>query len=261
MQIPLLRGRDITEQDGPGALPVLVVSQTTAQKFWGREDPLGRVLRVGARTFTIIGVVGDVHDTALNQPPAPEVYFSAAIRQWRLMDIVLRTEGDPMALLSAVRRRLHEMDSELPMSNVNTMEGWIANNAAQPRLNTVLLEVFAGIALLIAAIGIYGVLAYAVNQRTREIGLRMALGAKSGHVLAVVIREGMTMALAGIGVGLLGALAVSRALSSLLFGMQARDPATFATVAAILALVAMAASGVPALRAVQVDPAVALRHE
>jgi putative ABC transport system permease protein len=262
MGIPLLRGRDFTEQDTPDRLLVTVISQTTAQKFWGTDDPLGRNIRLGGnRQFTVIGVVGDVRNAALSQAPAPAMYFAATVRQWPLMDVVVRTEGDPAKALPAIRQRLSELDREMPMSNVRTMDDWVSNNAAQPRLNTVLLEVFAGVALLIAAIGIYGVLSYAVNQRTQEIGVRMALGAQRRDVLALVIREGMTMAMAGIGAGLIGAVGVSRALASLLFGMQARDPATFAVVAAILTVVAVAACCVPAWRATRVDPVVALRNE
>jgi putative ABC transport system permease protein len=175
--------------------------------------------------------------------------------------VVVRKEGKPAALLTAVGQSVHELDAELPVSTVRSMDQWVANNAAQPRLNTVLLGIFACVALLIAAIGIYGVLAYSVNQRTREIGVRMALGAQQASVLRMVVREGMAMGLAGIGAGLLGALAVSRALASLLFGVEARDPATFALFAGVLVIVSFAACYLPARRATRVDPVVALRYE
>jgi putative ABC transport system permease protein len=156
---------------------------------------------------------------------------------------------------------MHDIDPELPLSNIRTMDEWISNNAAQPRLNAALLGTFAGVALLIAAIGVYGVLAYSVNQRTREIGLRMALGAQQAGVLRWIVGQGMLVAAAGIGIGLAGAFALSRLLASLLFGIQPRDPLTFTSVAAVLTAVAFAACLVPAIRASRVDPIVALRDE
>jgi ABC-type antimicrobial peptide transport system permease subunit len=168
------------------------------------------------------------------------------------MDVVLRTQGKPEAAISAVRARMHDIDPELPLSNIRTMDEWVSNNAAQPRLNAALLGTFAGVALLIAAIGVYGVLAYSVNQRTREIGLRMALGAQQAGVLRWIV---------GLGIGLAGAFALSRLLASLLFGIQPRDPLTFTSVAVVLTAVAFAACLVPAIRASRVDPIVALRDE
>lgn len=263
MGIPLLRGRDFTDADGPNSPPVMIVSQATAKKFWGDADPIGRSLTRSAdrRTaFTIVGVVGDVRSTALNQE-SPALYYSAASRVWPLMDVAVRTSGSPEALLSAIRRRVHELDAQLALANVRTMDEWLSNSAAQPRLNSSLLTVFAIVALLIAAIGIYGVLAYSVNQRTREIGMRMALGATPRDVLRLVVGEGMAVVLAGIGIGLAGGLALGRALSNLVYGVTVRDPATFASVALILAIVAFAACVIPARRAMRVDPIVALRYE
>lgn len=263
MGIPLLRGRDFTDADGPNSPPVMIVSQATAKKFWGDADPIGRTLTRSAdrRTaFTIVGVVGDVRSTALNQE-SPALYYSAASRVWPLMDVAVRTSGSPEALLSAIRRKVHELDAQLALANVRTMDEWLSNSAAQPRLNSSLLTVFAFVALLIAAIGIYGVLAYSVNQRTREIGMRMALGATPRDVLRLVVGEGMAVVLAGIGIGLAGGLALGRALSNLVYGVTVRDPVTFASVAVILAIVAFAACVIPARRAMRVDPMVALRYE
>jgi putative ABC transport system permease protein len=264
MGIPLLHGRDFTDADGPDALPVMIVSAATAKKFWGDADPLGRTLR---RTgdpriaFTIVGVVGDVRSTALTEE-FPSLYYPMASRVWALMDIVLRTEGPaPEALLPAIREKVHELDSELALANVRTMEQWLSNSAAQPRLNTVMLSVFAFVALLIASVGIYGVLAYSVSQRTGEIGVRMALGATPRDALRLIIREGMAVVVIGIGAGLLGGLALGRAVSSLVFGVPVRDPAVFIGVAATLATVALVACAIPALRASRVDPIVALRYE
>jgi putative ABC transport system permease protein len=263
MQVPLLRGRFFDEHDDANSAPVMVVSKKTAETLWGADDPVGRMLRVVAssRQFTVIGVVGDVRNTSLNQEPAAATYMSAAFRQLPLMDVVVRTDGDPNAIVASVRQKVQEIDAELPMASVRTMTEWISNNAAQPRLNSTLLEVFSLVSLIIAAIGIYGVLSYSVNQRTREIGVRIALGSQRGDVLKLVAREGLMIALAGIGAGLAAAFALSRVMASLLFGVQAHDLTTFATVAGVLVVVAAAACYVPALRATRIDPIVALRYE
>ena len=263
LEIPLLRGRDFTDRDVAGAPLVAIVSQQTVKKLWGAEDALGRVIRVvgSGREFTVIGVVGDVRLNALNQEPQAAMYFPAAARLGALMDVAIRTQGRPEDALPAVRRKVHDLDAELPVSTVRTMDQWVANNAVQPRLNSALLAVFACVALLIAAIGIYGVLSYSVNQRTREIGVRMALGAQRREVLQMIVGEGMRMGMAGIAAGLAGAAALGRALSSILFGVQARDPATFVAVAGILVAMALAACYLPARRATGIDPVVALRDE
>jgi putative ABC transport system permease protein len=262
MDIPLLSGRYFDEHDTPAAPPVMVVSKKTVEKFWGSDNPLGRVLRLtGNRVFSVVGVVGDVRNTSLDREPGPAMYIPSTSRALPLMDVVVRTEGDPKAAISGVRRKLRELDPELPMSNVKTMQQWLSNNAAQARLNSALLEGFAFIALLIAAIGIYGVLSYSVNQRLREIGVRLAIGAQPGDVLRLVVSEGMLIAAVGIGAGLIGALAVSRVMATLLYGIEARDPATFLAVALVLSVVAIIASYLPALRAARVDPIVALRYE
>jgi putative ABC transport system permease protein len=177
------------------------------------------------------------------------------------MDVIVRTDGAPESVLPTVRQKVHALDPELPVATVRPLSEWVSNNAAQPRLNAMLLAVFAGVALLIAAVGTYGVLAYSVSQRTREIGLRLALGAPRVRVLRLIVREGMTMSVAGIGAGLIGAVAVSQVLGSLVFGVPVRDPATFTVVSVVLTVVALAACAVPALRASRVDPMVSLREE
>ena len=263
MEIPLSRGRDFTEADlAKDAPPVIVVSQGMARRFWGADDPIGRIVhRVGDRKdFTVVGVVGDVRMNALNQQ-APSMYFPANARVLQLMDIVVRTERDPLAVLGTVRRKVKDLDPELPVFTVRTMDSWVSDSAAQPRLNAVLLGIFAAIALLIAAIGIYGVLAYSVTQRTREIGLRVALGARRGDVLRLVIGQGMLVSGAGILAGLLCAFGASRVLQSLLFGLSGRDVRTFAAVAIVLAAISLAACFFPAWRAARVDPMTALRQE
>jgi putative ABC transport system permease protein len=262
MGIPILRGRDFTDADNSAASPVTIVSQATARSFWGDDDPIGRTLhrRADTRVFTVVGVVGDVKNTALNQE-SPSLYYPSAMVVSGVMDVVVRVDGRPESALTAIRHRVHELDPQLPLSNVRTMDEWLSNTAAQPRLNAQLLAVFAAAALAIAAIGIYGVIAYSVTQRTREIGLRMALGAPRGSVLRLIIGEGMTVAVAGIGIGLASAFALSRALASLVFAVRVHDPATFAGVAAALTIVALTACAIPARRASRVDPMVALREE
>jgi putative ABC transport system permease protein len=263
MEIPLLRGRDFTDGDVRTAPQVVIVSQATAQKFWGSDDPMGRTLsQLGpdGRAWTVVGVVGDVRSRALSRE-SPAIYLSSGSSVWPLMDVVVRTDGAPESVLPSIRQKVNQIDRELPLATVRPMEEWVSNNAAQPRLNAILLAVFAGVALLIAAVGTYGVLAYSVSQRTREIGLRLALGAPRSRVLRLIVREGMTMGLAGIGAGQVCALGVSQVLGSLVFGVPVRDPATFATVTLVLTVVALAACAVPAMRASQVDPMVSLREE
>ncbi len=204
-------------------------------------------------------MVGDVRNTTLNQE-SPSIYYPSTGRV-PVMDIVVRTDPKPESILPMVRQRVHELDPALPVSTVRTMDEWVANGAAQPRLNAILLGVFAGVAMLIAAIGIYGVLAYSVNQRTREIGVRLALGAPRAAVLQLIVREGMTVGTLGIGAGLIGALALSRALASLVFDVAVRDPLTYVSISAVLMLVALAACLMPARRASRVDPMVALRWD
>ena len=270
MSIPLLRGRPFTDADGPTSPPVAIVSVDTATKLWGNADPIGRRFYRAADpnkiTFNVVGVVADVRNRALNQQ-SPALYYPLV---WRAgparpkvvaMDVVVRTEGLPEALVLALRQKVHELDPEIPLANIRTMEQWISNSAAQPRLNARLLTLFASMAVLIAAIGIYAVLAYSVTQRTREIGLRMALGAQPGDVLRLVVNEGMRVGLVGICTGLLGALAISRVMASLVYGVPVHDGATFAGVAVVLATVAFVACFIPALRAAKVDPMVALRYE
>jgi putative ABC transport system permease protein len=263
MHIPLLRGREFTFAD-TAKTPVIIVSRATARKIFGDADPIGRTLyRVAdpkKSPFTIVGVVGDVRNTSLNQE-SPTLYYPIGFRVAGVMDVAVRTEGKPEALLPAIRQKVNELDAELALANVRTMDEWVSNGAAQPRLNAILLGTFAAMALLIAAVGIYGVLAYSVNQRTREIGVRMALGARPRDVLRLVVGEGMRVAIIGLAAGLLGGVLLGRVMSGLLYGVAMRDPATFTYVAVLLMSVALAACAIPARRAARVDPMVALRYE
>lgn len=264
LRIPLLRGRDFTDADGPApSQPVMIVSQSTARKFWGDADPIGHTLRRSAKpeiAFSIVGVVGDVRDQALNQE-SPTLYYPMGFRVWPLMDVVVRTDGQPEALLPAVRQKIHDLDPELALANVKTMQDWLSTSAAQPRLNTLLLSIFAFLALLIASIGIYGVLAYSVSQRTQEIGVRMALGATPQGVLRMTLLDGMKVAAIGMGCGVIAAVALGETVSSLVFGVNVRDLGTFVLVVVTLAIVTIAACAIPALRASRVSPLVALRYE
>jgi putative ABC transport system permease protein len=260
MGMTLVRGRDFDERDGRSTPATAIVSQAAAQQFWGRDDPIGRVIRIvaGSRDFTIVGVVTDVRQSALNQE-SPSMYFSIDARSWPTMDVALRTDLPPDSLLAVVRRTVRGIDPDLPIAQVRTMDEWVAASAAQPRLNAMLIGLFAGAALLLAAVGIYGVIAYSVTQRTREIGLRIALGAPRKTVLALIVREGMTVGAAGIATGVAAGLMLGRVLAALVFGVDVRDPRTYAAVAIALSLVALAASAIPARRAASVDPMIALR--
>ena len=262
LNVPVLRGRMFTNADGPGGPLITIVSQATAERFFGSTEVVGRVLhRVGdGKDLTIVGVVGDVRNAALNQE-TPALYYPLAQRVWPRMDIVVRTVGEPTSIVASVREKVRELDRDVPVSTVRTMDEWVAISAAQPRLNAMVLGLFALTALIVAAIGVYGVLAYSVNQRTREIGLRMALGAPRSRVLALVVREGLLVGLTGILLGVVGALSLGRLLATIVFGVEVRDPATFGAVAGALFVVALVACLLPARRASRVDPLIALRVE
>ncbi|HZR23988.1 MAG TPA: ABC transporter permease [Vicinamibacterales bacterium] len=262
MGMTLIRGRLFTDNDGPTAQQVMIVSHETAMRFWGSDDVIGRTIRPVARTtqYTIVGVVSDVRHTNLNQE-FPAMYYPSAGRLWPSMDVAVRVDGAADAVLTAIRQKIHDIDPELPLANVRPMEEWVAASAAQPRLNALLIALFAGVALLLSALGIYGVIAYSVSQRTRELGLRMALGAQRSEVVGLVVREGMTVGSVGVAIGVVLALALSRVLSSIVFGVDVRDPKTFVSVTLTLIAVALMACALPARRASRVDPMVALREE
>jgi putative ABC transport system permease protein len=262
MNIPLLSGRAFTNADRAEAGNVAVVSQATARRFWGDADPIGRTIRIAAnaREYTIVGLVGDVRDSSLSQD-SPALYYPSPTRVWPRMDLVVRTTVEPTSIVAEVRQAVRRLDPGIPISNVRTETDWVSANAAQPRLNAVLLGIFSVVALLIAGVGVYGILAYSVSQRTREIGLRMALGASRGGVLRLVVAEGMIVGLIGVGVGLGGALALGRAIASIVFGVPVHDPATFLGVTGVLLTVALAACLLPAARASRVDPQIALRGD
>jgi putative ABC transport system permease protein len=263
MQIPLLRGRLFTEADDAQAPPVAIVDADFANRFWPGQDPLGKRITVESNEWrTIVGLVGHVKHYALNIKGREQAYVPQQQNlHSRTMFLVVRTAGDPAGVTGAIRLQVAGMDAELPLYSVKTMEELLGASIAQPRLNLLLLGLFAALALLLAAVGIYGVLAYAVTQRTREIGIRLALGAEPNAALLLVVRQGATLALTGIALGLAGSLVLTRFISTLLFGVSPTDPLTYAAVSGLLLMVALAASYIPALRATRVDPIVALRYE
>jgi predicted permease len=265
MEIPFLRGRGFTTQDDRRAPKVAIVSQTFARTFFPDEDVLGKRVTVidGKREFEIIGVVADTKYESQRQEIQPLMYTpwqqeSEVIGE---MHFALRTAGAPTALAATVRQVVHELDSDLPVTEVGTQTARSQTTLGQEHLYTRLLSFFGGLALLLAAIGLSGVLAYSVAQRTNEIGIRMALGAQRADVLRLFIKQGMALVLLGVGIGLLGAFALTRVMTSLLFEVSANDPLTYAGVALLLSLIALLACYLPARRATKVDPLVALRCE
>ena len=268
MGIPLLKGRDFDERDSRQSTQVIVVNEDFAQRFFPGDDAIGKHIKPGMSNGEdkpawreIVGIVGSVHHLSLSSEPTPEYYVPHTQMPFDSMTIVARTEGDPRALISAVQREVRALDSELPVYNIKTLEEYVAASVAQPRFNTVLLAIFAGIALVLTAVGLFGVMSYTVRQRTHEIGIRMALGAAQTDVLKMVVRQGMTLAGIGMGIGLAGAYFLTQLITSMLFGIGATDPLTFVAISVVLAIVALGACFVPARRATRVDPMVALRYE
>jgi putative ABC transport system permease protein len=261
LRIPLLRGRNFTEQEVHQSAKVLLISELLASQVFPNEDPLGKrlIMVMGPQPWEIIGIVGDIRDRALESQPFPAMYMPTYATG--RMNLVIRTQGDPTSITAAVRKEVHSLDPDQPVADVKTMEQWVETAVAGPRYRTLLLSLFALLALVLASTGIYGVMSYTVAQRTHEIGVRMALGARQLDVLKLVVLQGMGLVLIGVAVGLAGALALTRVMSTLLFGVGAKDPVTFVVVATLLTLVALLACYVPARRATKVDPLVALRYE
>jgi putative ABC transport system permease protein len=266
MNIHLQRGRELSVSDGSDTPPVLVINEAMARQYWPNQDPIGRRVSFNSHDGQpvwreIVGVIRDVRHKALDQAPKPEMYVPFTQFPSWLMTIVARTKGDPLTFAAAVRSQVQAMDKDQPVSNIHTMEELMARSVSPPRFYLLLLAVFAGVALLLAAVGIYGVMSYLVTQRTHEIGVRMALGAQAGDVLKLVVKQGMTVTLTGVVIGLLAALGLTRLIRNLLFGVSAADPLTLGLIAALLTVVALLACWIPARRATKVDPLIALRHE
>ena len=261
MRIPLMRGRNFTEQEVREGARLVIISDLLARRVFPAEEPIGKrlVMALGNVPFEIIGIVGDIRHRALESTPIPSMYMPTNQAPW--MNVVVRTQGDPASLAGAVRNEVRALDPDQPVAMVRTMDEWMETSVAGPRYRTALLALFALVALVLASTGIYGVMSYSVSQRTHEIGVRMALGARRADVLKLVVRQGMTLVVIGVGLGLVGAIALTRVMSTLLFGVTAKDPLTFAAVGALLMLVAFFACYMPARRATKVDPLVALRYE
>ena len=260
MGIPLVRGRLFTGADLGGAN--IIINESMAKRFWPDADPIGKRVNLCSLApapcwSPVVGVIGDIHQFGLEAAPTFDVYGSGG---W-LPHFVIRTSSDPVSLAHAVAEEIHKIDPSLPVTHVTTLDGVLAETVASRRFSTVLLGIFAGLALLLAAVGIYGVMSYVVSLRINEIGIRMALGAQPRDIWRLIVGRGAKLALAGVGIGLIGALALTRLLSSLLFEVRASDPVTFGAVALLLTAVALLACYFPARRAMRADPIIALRYE
>jgi putative ABC transport system permease protein len=264
MGIPLKQGREFDERD-TGAEKVVIINEGMARRFWPDGDAIGKRIKVGPPQnepwLTVVGVAGDVKNIGLEADAMLATYEPHAQRPWSAMNLAIRTETDPMSLSAAVRGELRAMEKDLLIRNPTTMDDRIRLSVAPRRFNMTLLAVFAALALLLAAVGVYGVMSYTATQRTHEIGVRMALGAQSGVVLKLIVGQGLKLALIGVAIGLLAAFALTRWMEDLLYGVRPTDSWTYGAVAALLLLVALFACWIPARRAAKVDPMIALRHE
>jgi putative ABC transport system permease protein len=282
LRIPLKKGRFFSDADARVALPVMrwyaqqpypahfndpqpiptvIINEAMARQYWPNEDPLGKRLRiVESPWLTIVGVVGDVHHTGLHVKPNPEIYLSDLQEPSSTLAVMMRTSIDPLQLSAAARHEIQQIDKELPVT-ITTMDQIFSNSVAGQRFNALLLGIFASLALILAGIGVFGVINYSVAQRTREIGIRLALGAQRKDVFTLIVGHGLILALVGVVIGALGAFALTRLMAGLLFGVSPTDVTTFVSVSLLVVVVATFACYLPARRATRVDPLVALRYE
>jgi len=268
MGIPIRGGREFEERDAAGTPDVAVINEAASRAFWPGESPLGRqiVLPINneaSRILTVVGVVGDVRQASLGIPPRPEIAVSPM--QSRLpgssVTIVAQTEGDPKALTASLRAAVHSANALVPISLIATVDDVVSNSIVEPRLYATLLGAFALLALVLACVGLYGLIAYSVSQRRHEFGVRVALGAAQSTIMRLVVGEGLHLAAAGVGIGLMVAVAATRLLVGLVVGIEPQDPVTFAAVTFVLVAATLLATYIPARRAARVDPIAALRDE
>jgi putative ABC transport system permease protein len=262
--IPLLKGRYFTEQDRDKSPPVIIINDTMARRHWPGEDPIGRRLTLpslGGISREIVGVVGDIKHSGLDTESGAQMYLPYPQQPWNFMSLVVRAQSDPTKMAGAVRHEIAALDTNQSAYDVKTMQQVVSESVSQPRLYTLLLGVFAAVAMILAAVGIYGVMNYLVTQRIHEIGIRMALGAQASHIFKMIVGQGMLLVLIGVVAGLVAAFLLTRIMESLLFGVSARDLATFLGIPIVLAVVAFLSIYIPARRAMRVNPMVALRQE
>src|SRR5581483_11374948 len=266
MQIPLRRGRLFNEQDDLAKPIVVIVDEYMADQLWPGQDPIGKRIHIVELPSkdpwqTVVGVVGRVKQDSLDSNPRIAFYVAHTQFPTRALTVAFRARTDAASMLSATKTELRNLDPDLPMYHVRTMEQQVSESLAQRRFSTLLLGLFATVALALATIGIYGVMAYLVNQGTRELGIRMALGASQRNILTLVVRQGMVLALSGVTIGLTAAFVLTRLMRSLLFGIESTDPITFVGISLLLATIALLACYIPAQRAAQIDPSISLRTE
>jgi predicted permease len=264
MEIPLRRGRFFNEQDDTTSRIAVIVDEYMADQLWPGQDPIGKRIHIVELQSkdswqTVVGVVGRVKQDSLDSTPRIAFYLAHTQFPTRAMTVALRGRTDPAAMLPAAKNELRNLDPDLPMYYVRTMEQRVNESLARRRFSMLLLGVFASVALALATIGIYGVMAYLVNQGTRELGIRIALGASPRNILSLVLRQGVALAFSGVTIGLASAFLLTRLIRSLLFGVEATDPITFAGISLLLAMITLLASYIPAQRAARIDPLISLR--
>ena len=264
MGIPLLRGRNFTERDAKGSMPIAIISQSLARRGWASQNPLSKRFSIAGyptQPFEVVGVVGDVQGFDLDGQPRPQMYFPILQQPQDAVFLIIHGTQNPSAVSASLRGVIRSVDKNEPIASISTMEQLISQSVSEPRFRTLLLGIFAGLAFLLAVVGIYGIISYSVSQRTHELGVRMALGAERNDVLRLVVGQGMRLTLIGVAAGLLASLGLTRLLATYLYSVRPTDSVTFVVVSAVMLAVALLASYIPARRATKVDPLVALRYE